>query len=192
MKRIRKCASHEDGNILILFAGFLVLIIFMIGLMLDLGMIYMRRNDLMDLCQVAREERLSRQDSIRYAENPGELTYDIVSNSVRKNGFKGTVKVYFYEKEPEWNDRSYKVRVVLSEEYHYTFLRILPNVTSSTITVYLDGIEEYGDKRDDLDDMIWHPTGGPNGYNGSYTGTDPEQPSQYEYKKGDLPDSMLT
>ena len=188
MKRIRKCASREDGSIMILFAGFLVVIIGMIGLMLDLGLIYMRRNDLMDLCQLAREERFSRQDSIRYADNPGDLTYEIVSKSVRENGFRGEVKVFFYEREPEWNDRSYQVRIALSEEYSYTFLRIF-GLTTSTITVYLDGGEAYGEGSND---MIWHSSTSCSAYNGSYTGTNPAAPSTYVFRSGDYPEDWIT
>lgn len=181
MNRFRKCFSREDGNILILFAGALTVIILMVGIALDLGMIYMRRNDLIDLCQIARERRFTYQDTIRYAENPGQATYKIVYDAIRENGFDGTVKVYFKEDEPEPNYRYYQVRTQLKEQYNYTFLRLF-GMDSVTITVFLDGGESYGEQGTD---MIWHPTNPCSVYNGSYTSNGNSEFSFFE--AGDFP-----
>lgn len=184
MKKFKKCSSKEDGNILILFAGFLVLLIFMIGIMLDLGMIYMKRNELTDLCQLAREERFSRQDTIRYSDDPGAETYKIIWDCLQKNGFKGDVKVYFREEQPEWNYRYYKVRIVLSDDYHYTFLRLF-HLDTQQITVFFDGDETYGEGGND---MIWHPRKSYTEYSGCYTG-DPSDPTVRHFSVGEFPDS---
>lgn len=180
MKRIRKRFSREGGNILLLFAGFLILITFMVGIALDLGMIYMRRNDLIDLCQLARDRRFTYQDSIRYSDNPGAETYEIVSAAIRENGFSGTVKVYFFEDPPASNYRYYRVRTELSEEYEYTFLKLF-GLDTVTISTFLDGGETYGEG---INDMIWHPAMPCSEYNGSYTGT---AGGPYHYDASDRP-----
>lgn len=185
MKRIRKSFSREDGNILIMFAGSLVLIFFMIGILLDLGMIYMRKNDMMDLCQLAREKRFTYQEKIRYADNPGECTYQIVSNSIRENGFNGQIEVYFYETEPDWSFREYRVGTKLSEEYSFTFLRLF-GFSTTTISTYVEGGESYGER---LGDMIWHPEKSCSSYNGLYRGTVVYAPEKYDFIAGEIPES---
>lgn len=180
MKKLRKRFAREDGNILLLFAGSLILIIFMIGIALDLGMIYMRRNDLVDLCQLARDERFTYQDTIRYSDNPGRETYNIVANTMRNNGFNGTITVFFFEREPEHNYRDYRVRIQLTEQYRYTFLRLFGGDTVA-ITTWLDGGENYGESGAD---MIWYPKLPCSEYNGSYTGT---ADGPFVYNPADFP-----
>lgn len=186
MKRMKKRFSREDGNILLLFAATLTLLIFMVGIALDLGMIYMRRNDLIDLCQLARERRFTYQNTIRYAENPGRETYQIVSNAIRENGFDGNITVYFYEQEPTPAHRYYQVRTVLSEQYEYTFLKLF-GADTVMISAYLDGGEHYGGE--DSTDMIWHPKIPCSKYNGSYTGTNNSQNPWFA--PGDLPSDWV-
>lgn len=185
MKKIKKMLSREDGNIIVLFAGSLVLIFFMVGILLDLGMIYMRRNDLMDMCQLAREKRMTHQNLIRYSENPAETTYKIIAKSIRENGFQGTIEFYFDETSSDWSDRNYKVAMRLSENYNYTFLKLF-GASSTVISTYVEGGESYGER---IDDMIWHSSIPSNMYSGTYTGTDPKQPEVYAFTQGAFPKS---
>ncbi len=172
--------KQERGNMIILFAGTLVVLIFFIGLSLDIGMICLQRNSMQNLCQIVREDRFTYQDTIRYAENPGEASYQIIYDTLKGNGFDGTVKVYFYEKEPESNNRSYRIRTELSEEYAYTFGRIFGK-TTDTITVSLDGGETYGEGGLDV---VWHSPKDVSTYNGSYTS---QSDGGYAYDSGDIP-----
>ncbi|WP_349672914.1 pilus assembly protein TadG-related protein [Lacrimispora sp.] len=179
-KKKLACFDREDGNILLLFAGCLTVLIFFIGISMDLGLIYLKRNALMNLCQLVKEDRFTFQDSIRYSDNPGKDSFTMIEDALRRNHFDGTVKVYFKEDAPETNYRYYKIRTQLSEEYSYTFLKIF-GADTTTITVYFDGGETYGEG---ISDVIWHPALPVSSYNGSYT----SQPDgSFGYDSADIP-----
>ena len=174
--------KREDGNILVLFASVLTILIFFIGLSLDVGMLFLRRNSMQSLCQMVREDRFTYQDSIRYASNPGLESYQIISDTMAANAFDGTVKVYFYEEPPAANYRYYRIRTELSDEYSFTFARLF-GLDTMTLTVFLDGGETYGEG---LSDVVWYPPLSAASYNGSYT----SQPGGgYIYDGADLPSS---
>jgi hypothetical protein len=172
--------SRENGNILLLFAGTLTVLIFFVGISMDLGLIYLKRNALMNLCQLVKEDRFTFQDSIRYSDNPGLDSYMMIEEATRRNDFDGTIKVYFKEDIPESNYRYYQIRTQLSEEYSYTFLRLF-GATTTTITVYFDGGETYGEG---LSDVIWHPDSSVSSYNGSYTS---RPGGGFDYDSSDIP-----
>lgn len=178
--KIRRFCRQERGNITILFAGMLVVLIFFIGLSLDIGIICLQRNSMQNLCQLIREDRFINQDTIRYADNPGLASYQIIYDTMADNHFNGTVKVYFKEEPPQSNDRDYRIRTELSEEYSFTFARIF-GLTTTTVTVSLDGRETYGDKGTD---MVWYPPLSVSNYNGSYIS---QSGGGYVYDSHDIP-----
>lgn len=171
--------EQESGNIIVLFAGTLIVLIFFIGLSLDIGMICLQRNSMQNLCQLIREDRFTCQDTIRFADNPGETSYQLVYDALKGN-FDGTVKVYFKEKTPQSNDREYRIRTELSKEYSYTFAKVL-GMTTTTVTVSLDGGESYGEGGSDV---VWYPPDPVSSYNGSYTS---QSDGTYVYDNKDFP-----
>lgn len=172
--------KREDGSIILLFAGCLVLLIFFVGIAIDLSLANMQRNDLENLCQVLRQDRFTYQDTIRYGENPGAIMYQIVSDTMADNQFDGAIKVYFCEQTPAPNYRYYRTRIQLSEEYSFYFLRLF-GADNATISVQIDGAETYGEG---MNDMIWHPKLPLARYNGSYTGV---AGGDYTFVSGDIP-----
>lgn len=177
--------KQENGNIIILFAGTLIVLIFFLGLSLDIGMICLQRNSMQNLCQLLREDRFTCQDTIRFAENPGLASYELVYNTMNDNNFDGTVKVYFYEKTPQNNYREYLVRTELSQEYSFAFARVL-GFTTTTITVSLDGGESYGEGGADV---VWRPIYSVSDYNGSYTSQPDGVPC---YNSSEIPPEWLS
>lgn len=178
--RSKSSLRSEDGSVILLFAACLVVLIFFVGIAIDLSMAYMQRNDLENLCQLIRQDRFTYQDTIRYADNPGASMYQVVSNTMADNGFDGTITVYFYEKNPEANYRYYRTRVKLEKEFTFYFLRLF-GADHATIAVSVDGGETYGEG---MTDVVWHPSIPVSGYNGSYTGT---ATSGYTFTSGDVP-----
>lgn len=162
-KKILHCTVRENGNVTILFAGLLVVLIFFIGLSYDIGQMCKAKSDMQNICHLIREVRFTYQDKIRYADNPGNESFITVKQTADANGFTGTVKVYFKEYTPSDHQRNYMVRTELSEDYYFVFAKIL-GLTSLKITETLDGGESFGDGTDDI---IWYPKD--MNYNGSYT-----------------------
>ena len=177
-----KILKKENGDILVLFAGLFILIVFCLALVIDVGMIYLRRNQMQDICQVIRKDRFTYEDTVRYSDNPAEDCFKNIYNSATKNGFNGNVKVYFNEKEPQCNKRSYKTRTVLTEKYKFTVARIL-GFDETNIEVFIDVDETYGEGRAD---MIWHPKTPISSYNGSYTSLD-DGTNNFVFTAGDIP-----
>ena len=172
----------EEGNILLIFAGSMILIMFFIGLALDLSMIYMHQNSLQDFLQIIREDRFANQDSIRFSDNPALTTYNIAYDVAEKNGFTGILKVYFLEDEPEHNYRSYKIRVELADESPFYFGKIF-GLNKINLRARLDGGESYGEG---FADVVWHSPIHVDNYNGSYSGKIGGFPT-YVYDNNDLP-----
>jgi hypothetical protein len=176
---IRRLLKEERGNIMVLFAGSLIVIIAFIGLSLDIGLLSLERNSLQNLSMVIREDRFTNQDKIRYAKNPGQVSYEIICETLEKNGFDGTVKVYFYEEPPKSNNRVYHIRTVLSKEFSWNFARVV-GMTTTPISVSQDGYESYGDKGLDV---VWYPEN-TSSYNGSY--------SNGVFVAGDIPPEWIS
>lgn len=179
-KDMKQLLMKEDGNILLIFAGSMVVIAFFIGICLDISMIYMERNSMQNLLQIIREERFTHQETIRYSENPALATYEIAHDTAAENGFGGTLKVYFYEEEPSYNYRRYQVRIMLIKESPLYFGRIF-GLNTMLLKTSLDGGESYGEG---FADVIWHSPRPVSSYNGAYTGI---MGGGYVYDGADLP-----
>ncbi|HZK57088.1 MAG TPA: hypothetical protein VFD17_02160 [Clostridia bacterium] len=168
MKDMKRFLKDEEGNVLIIFAGSMILIAFFLGILIDVSMIYMDNNAMQNLLQIIREERFTHQDTIRYSNNPAVETYMIARESAMENGFDGEIKVYFKEEVPETDRsfRSYKVKILLRKESPFYFGRIF-GLDTIALGAGLDGGESYGDGSLDV---IWYPPMNASGYNGSYLG----------------------
>ncbi|MFV0396273.1 MAG: pilus assembly protein TadG-related protein [Coprobacillaceae bacterium] len=162
--------KEENGNVLLLFSLTVVILIGIVGFAIDLSMIYMERNDLINMSQVLRNDRFTFQDEIRYSDNPGLTCYQLVEKTLTDNAFEGDIRVYFEEvtlpgnSYPEDNYREYNIRTVLSKEYNYHFLCLF-GYEKTNIIFSLDGGQAFGEG---LNDVIWHPSKTVAEYNGLY------------------------
>lgn len=168
MNKMKDFLKDEKGNVLLIFAGAMVVIVGFIGLIIDVSMIYMDNNSMQSLLQIIREERFTHQDHIRYSDNPALETYKLAHKSAKKNGFDGKIKVYFKEDKPSQDNsfRSYKIRIVLADESQFYFGRIF-GLNTIDLSAKIDGGESYGDSSLDV---IWYPPDNVSTYNGSYSG----------------------
>lgn len=173
--------KREDGNVVVLFAFLFILFVFCMALVVDIGIIYMQRNEMQDMCRMIREDRFAYENSIKYADNPAEEYFNHVSESVKNNNFQGVFTLYYKEEIPKSNERSYKIRVQLKKEYNFTLGKLL-GLDSKDIIVFIDGEETFGEKKLD---MIWHPKKNVTTYNGSYTSNDDKK---FIYVNDDYPD----
>ncbi len=183
MIELKRLRDDEEGSILVLFSASLFLLIFFAGIAIDLSMYYTKKTDLENLCKILREDRFTYQDTIRYSSNPGITCYNIMSDTMTENNFKGGITVYF--KEDPYpalaNYRKYHIRMEVSEEFEFHFLRLF-GLTQVVVKAHIDGEQNYGDGGND---MIWHPSGSVSLYNGSYTGK-PGLP--HKFVSGDYPE----
>ena len=177
-----KMLKEEKGSIIAIFTLCLVILIFFVGIAIDFGAYYMKKNDLENLCRIVREDRFIFQDTVKYSDNPAAEFYNIVQDTMNKNGFKGNINVYFKEEAftAYANSRSYKMRVELSEPFSFSFLKIF-GLSSVMVEAHIDGKENYGESGNDV---IWHPGVNVNAYNGRYSG---KAGSTYSFSPGVFP-----
>ena len=166
-KRIHGFANREEGNIILLFAGVLVILIAFVGLALDMGMLLVRRNELQNLCDLVRESRFAHQDTIRFADDPGLTSYQVATQAIVNNGFGGELTFYYREDTPADNRRKYIVRTELTEEFEFSFLKVI-GLDAMDIVVRADGGGDYGES---TNDVVWRPAGNVANFNGTYRGT---------------------
>lgn len=195
--KIRQLKDRESGDILVLFACSLVVLLSFVAFAIDIGMVNMKKAHMMDLAQQMRQARLDAKDYILNADNPAELIYNITNQCAIDNGFTGSVKVYYQEESlpvsptSEWVERrTYRVRIELKQNHQYIFANaIFSGSDASQITVYLDGGEQKssGVEGGTGTVPVWYPysSGGPK--IGSYSRTDTVGISAPDFNSGDLP-----
>lgn len=168
MRRLLRFWKDENGQYAAMFAVVLVVIVFFVGIAIDLNMVYRQRNAMETTLQIVRDNRFTYQDSIRYADNPAAEMYKIISQTMAANGYgeETEIKLYFKEEPPQQHYRYYTVRTEVSQPFYWNFLRIF-GAESTMITVNLDGGSSYGDG---AIENVWCPVDPPSTYNGCYIG----------------------
>lgn len=161
---MRRMARSESGNIAVIYAGILIVLIFFVGLATDISMVLWHHNRLENTCQLVRDNRHTYQDSVRYSEDPAASFARCAASTLSVNGYGGEATVYFKEDEPRDNFRHFKVRLVLKDECPYYFLRLFGQ-DSVQVTSQIDFEDSYGEKGDDV---VWRPAASVQSFNGGY------------------------
>ena len=87
----------EDGNIIVMFACSLIVLIFFIGLAVDVSMVLWQKGQLVNDVQLIKNNRFVYQESVRYAEKPGEEFEKRALQTLKSNNYEGAGKIYFNE-----------------------------------------------------------------------------------------------
>ena len=163
----------ESGNILVMFACSLIVLIFFIGLTVDVSMILWQKGQLVNDAQLIKNNRFVYQDSVRYADNPGEEFEKRALKTLQLNGYEGDGKIYFYEYSQKKEERKVKVRVELNKKANTYFFQVF-GVKHIPISTSIDFEDTYGDYRKKSSDpvkevnRVWHPQKPVSEYNGTY------------------------
>ena len=163
----------ESGNILVMFACSLIVLIFFIGLTVDVSMILWQKGQLVNDAQLIKNNRFVYQDSVRYADNPGEEFEKRALKTLQLNGYEGDGKIYFYEYSQKKEERKVKVRVELNKKANTYFFQVF-GVKSIPISTSIDFEDTYGDYKEKPSDptkpenRVWHPKESASEYNGTY------------------------
>lgn len=163
MRRIKE----ENGDVMIITAAVLTVLIFFAGIATDLVLIYMEHSRLENYCQLARESRFSHEELLMYSEEPAGEIRDIVWDCLRENGFKGDAQLIFYEDAPLPDMRHYSVKLTLKKEcpWHFLVMFHKDSVQVESSVFFDDCIgERYSGNR------VWHPEGKDASYRREFTG----------------------
>lgn len=98
-------SNNEEGSILILFAGFLVIILTISGFIFDTSGMAVKRLKMRSMLAIKENElqapRNNAYDTILCSKNPGEYLSSDFDEFFRSNGFKGKVTYTYNENIPE-------------------------------------------------------------------------------------------
>lgn len=183
VKRLRLTAMQADdgasedgesGNILVMFACSLFVLIFFIGLAVDVSMVLWQKGQLVNDAQLIKDNRFVYQDAVRYADDPGEKFEEKALQTLKSNNYSGKGKIYFREYEPRnVRERKVKIRVELNKEADTYFFQVF-GIKHIPISTSIDFEDTYGDYRKKSSDpvkevnRVWHPQKSVSEYNGTY------------------------
>lgn len=198
--RIKKSWQKENGAVLVLFAFLITILFFFTALAVDVGILNMKRGNMMNLCQEMRKARLDAVDYIMNSDDPARMIYDISNRCAVENGFTGNLKIYYKESTnpafptANWVEgRAYKVRVELSQSHRYIFspAAFAGAKGEQKVSVFLDGSEEKTSGGENFTETVpvWCPSSSAAGRSGSYERSDTTGAAGPKaFNRGDIPD----
>lgn len=162
----------ESGNILVMFACSLIVLIFFIGLAVDVSMVLWQKGQLVNDAQLIKNNRFVYQESVRYADKPGEEFEKRALQTLKLNNYEGSGKIYFHEYSRKEEERKIKVRVELNKNANTYFFRVF-GVKTIPISTSVDFEDTYGEYEKDPSgepnkNKVWHPKDLASEYNGTY------------------------
>lgn len=162
----------ESGNILVMFACSLIVLIFFIGLAVDVSMVLWQKGQLVNDAQLIKNNRFVYQESVRYADKPGEEFEKRALQTLKLNNYEGSGKIYFNEYSRKEEERKVKVRVELNKNANTYFFQVF-GVKTIPISTSIDFEDTYGEYEKDPsgkpnENKVWHPKDLASEYNGTY------------------------
>jgi Flp pilus assembly protein TadG len=125
MRKLRKFLTEEQGDILILFALSLVFLVGMVALATDIGLLAIKRAQLMEVGQIVRDARLEQTQLIWDANNPTQTFDQYVREYGIKNGLNsGQIETKYEVVDNTATRRESKVTIILHDTYQCTTLRL--------------------------------------------------------------------
>lgn len=162
----------ESGNILVMFACSLIVLVFFIGLTIDVSMVLWQKGQLVNDAQLIKNNRFVYQESVRYADKPGEEFEKRALQTLKLNNYEGSGKIYFNEYSRKEEERKVKVRVELNKDANTYFFQVF-GVKTIPISTSIDFEDTYGEYEKDPsgkpnENKVWHPKDLTSEYNGTY------------------------
>ncbi|MCI6272924.1 MAG: hypothetical protein MR601_08270 [Erysipelotrichaceae bacterium] len=152
---IKKILKDEKGDILILSTAVFIVLLGFISLSIDIGLAYMYRNKILEIANVMRDTRFTKDanqtEVLSNNMNPGDYMADLMAEYARKNNFKGKVTINFHEHTTHSTERRYDVTITMESVYKTTTLNVF-NIKELPIKVVVKG---YGYKNGS---DLWNPS----------------------------------
>ncbi len=163
---LRGC-REERGAVSVFAALTMIILIFFVGLALDLSMVLMDKSELDNLCQVVCDDRYVHDDLVRFSDDPAQATVDYTTAALVSNGFSGELEVTFDESTRSKDRRVIDVEVTIKRDSPLYFLKIF-GASSFNISSTVSYEDVYGEGGDDV---VWAPSKSASSYNGTYRRT---------------------
>ncbi|HEY4544503.1 MAG TPA: Tad domain-containing protein [Tissierellaceae bacterium] len=149
---MEKYYKDEQGDILILFAVALIMIILFIGLATDVILAYNKRDKIQEIGNIMVEARMDMGEEVWNSYNPEATLRDITNDIAIKNGIRtDQVEVYWEEDYLGPNRRQAIVTIDITDVYECAVLGML-GLREIPIHVRIRGIQHKGSGSG-----IWNP-----------------------------------
>lgn len=149
---MKKIIKDEKGDIILLFAGTLIILIAFLALATDVVLAFTQRDRLREVGSIIRNTRLDIGEELWNSDNPEAELKKLADEIGRQNGLKSDqIHVRWKPVQRNMYKRVVDIRITLVDTYQCTTLKML-GINELPIRVDIDG---YQAKR--TSNIIWHP-----------------------------------
>lgn len=139
---LTKFRNNENGDILLLFAGTLILVIVFLGLSTDVILAFNKRDKLIEIGKLISEARIDLGDEFWHSEDPQSTLKEIAWEIAKRNGLeKNQVDVKWIVKQEASNFRVIEINIVLNDVYKCSTLKMI-GINELPITVKTKGAQD--------------------------------------------------
>lgn len=148
---LRKIRESENGDILVLFAGVIIILIMFLALSTDVILAYSKKDKLVEIGNLMKDARFDLGEELWNADVPQDKLREISWEIAKRNGLTvDQMKIEWTPVKNNPNIREAKTVVTLTDEYECTTLKML-GIDKLPIKVVVEGSQvKYGS-------MIWSP-----------------------------------
>lgn len=148
---LRKMKKNENGDILVLFSGVIIILIIFLGLSTDVILAYSKKDKLVEIGNLMKDARFDLGEELWNADVPQDKLREISWEIAKRNGLTvDQMKIEWTPVKNNPNIREAKTVVTLTDEYECTALKML-GIDKLPIKVVVEGSQvKYGS-------MIWSP-----------------------------------
>lgn len=137
--KAEKLQQKETGNVIVLFAITLVIVIILIGFAIDFGLLYCKRSYLNEVGQVAREVRFGELPYITNSKDPNAASREVMERCIIENGIPvDQFRTEFRDTYITNNERRFTIDIYLWDTYEYKFLKLF-GIKQQQINVHVVG-----------------------------------------------------
>ncbi len=148
-----KFRDSENGDILILFAGTLILVIVFLGLSTDVILAFNKRDKLVEVGRLMSEARVDLGEELWHSEDPQSTLREITWEIAEKNGLdKNQVDVKWIVRQQTNSYRASEINIILTDVYKCSTLKMI-GINEFPIKVNIKG----GQDKNTGGIPIWFP-----------------------------------
>ena len=137
----KKFKKNEKGNITILFAFVLILLMVLLGLSIDVALAFNKRDKLIEVGNLIRDARFDLSEELWHAYYPESVLREIARDIAVKNNLSpNQVDVKWKETYNNTSKREAQIDVIMTDVYECTILKLF-GVDELPIKVIIPGFQ---------------------------------------------------
>lgn len=136
---LKNMKRNENGDIIILFAGVIILLVVFLGLSTDVVLAFNKKSKLTEVGNLMKDARFDLGEELWQADYPEDKLREISLEISRRNGLRDDqVEVEWMPVRNDESIRQAQVKITLTDNYECTSLKIF-GVNNLPIRVVIEG-----------------------------------------------------